>query len=79
MATEVRVATFPNETMARYWQGVLESEGVGSIIKPLGAGYATLGNMPFLVAHGLYVLPEHEERASEVLKGAEGGERPEQT
>lgn len=70
MPDEVRVATFPNEMMARYWAEVLEQEGIRSVVKPLMGGYGVFGHMSF-VAHGLYVLKKDEERALALLDEAE--------
>lgn len=63
---EVQVATFPNEMLARYWAGVLEQEGIHSVVKPLMGGYGILGQTPFMY-HGLYVLRGNEERALALL------------
>ena len=70
---EVRVATFPNEMLARYWAGVLEQEGIHSVVKPLMGGYGVLGQTPFM-HHGLYVLRENEERALALLDEAQDEE-----
>jgi len=66
MPDEVRVATFPNEMMARYWAEVLEQEGIRSVVKPLMGGYGVFGHLSF-VTHGLYVLTGDEERALALL------------
>lgn len=75
-SNEVRVGTFPNEMLARYWAGVLEEEGIHSVVKPLMGGYGVLGQTPFIY-HGLYVLRENEERALALLDEAQDEEGPE--
>lgn len=70
MPDEVRVATFPNEMMARYWADVLEQEGIRSVVKPQMGGYGVFGHMSY-VPHTLHVLKKDEERALALLDEAE--------
>ena len=69
MPDEVRVATFPNEMMARYWADVLEQEGIPGVVKPQMGGYGVFGHMSY-VPHALYVLKKDEERALALLDEA---------
>lgn len=62
----VRVTTAPNEPLARLTQQVLESEGVGVLLKPIGPGYGGWGNANNLM-HDVYVLEGDAERAREIL------------
>ena len=70
MPLEVKIATFPNEMMARYWAEVLKEEGIPSVIKPLYGGYGVFGHIS-LIPHGLYVLPADEERARQFIDKAD--------
>lgn len=66
MPREVKIATFPNEMMARYWADVLKEEDIPCMVKPLYGGYGVFGHMA-LMPHGLYVLPADEERARQFI------------
>lgn len=41
---EVAVATFGTQTEAEMWAGVLQSEGIPSVLVPLGVGAGGLGD-----------------------------------
>ncbi len=45
---------FENEMLARFWEGVLESEGILSMVQPRMGGYGMWGHDSF-IPHGLYV------------------------
>ena len=62
------LATLPNEMEARLLVDRLEEEGIRSMIKPRGAGYALAGPLSF-IPHSVYVLEEHLERARQIADG----------
>ena len=62
----VRITTAPNEPLARLTQQVLEGEGIGVLLKPIGPGYGGWGNANNLM-HDVYVLEGDAERAREIL------------
>ena len=70
---EERIEVFPNEMMARFWAGVLQEEGIPSVVKPQLGGYGMWGHDSFL-PHGLYVTMEMAAQARELI--AEGNEEP---
>ena len=45
---------FENEMLARFWAGVLEGEGIPSMVQPQMGGYGMWGHDSF-IPHGLYV------------------------
>ena len=45
---------FENEMLARFWAGVLEGEGIPSMVQPRMGGYGMWGHDSF-IPHGLYV------------------------
>jgi hypothetical protein len=62
----VLIATAPNETVGTLWKGILEDNGIRSLLK--GTSFMDTANY----AHGvfpfeLYVLASGAERAKEVL------------
>ena len=62
----VRLTTFPNEPLARLASGRLRQEGIGSMVRPLGAGpggWGTAATLP----HALYVQAADEMGARQVL------------
>ena len=61
----VHLATAPNEIEARLWKGILEDNGIQSMIKV--AESLNLYLSPLGLKHRLYVLEEDEEKAREVL------------
>ncbi|UCD10207.1 MAG: DUF2007 domain-containing protein [Dehalococcoidales bacterium] len=63
----VHVATAPNEIEARLWKGILEEEGILSMIKV--AESLNLYLSPLALEHRLYVLEEDEQKALEILDG----------
>jgi hypothetical protein len=71
----VRVADAPNPIIAASWQGLLDAEGIPSMIRvddPLGVAYHVSSFYPC----GLFVLARYAERAKQLLEGLsdEGGE-----
>ena len=62
----VRVTTARNEPLARLTQQVLEGEGIGVLLKPIGPGYGGWGNANNLM-HDVYVLEGDADRAREIL------------
>ena len=65
--TLVHVATAPNEIEARLWKGILEDNGIPSMIKV--AESLNLYLSPLALEHRLYVLEEDEQKAREILDG----------
>jgi len=63
----VHVATAPNEIEARLWKGILEDNGIQSMIKV--AESLNLYLSPLALKHRLYVLEEDEQKAREILDG----------
>lgn len=62
----VRVTTARNEPLARLTQQVLEGEGIGVLLKPIGPGYGGWGNANNLM-HDVYVLEGDADHAREIL------------
>ncbi len=65
---------FENEMLARFWAGVLESEGIPSMVQPQMGGYGMWGHDSF-IPHGLYVSRKQaaEARAIVASQRADGG------
>lgn len=63
---EALVHTYPNEMEARLLADRLQEEGIRSVIKPRGAGYALGYGAHSFVPHSLYVLERDLERARSV-------------
>jgi hypothetical protein len=62
----VLVATAPNEPLARMWAGILENEGIRSVVK--NGDLKAAGYGPSLLSTcEIHVLASHEERAREIL------------
>lgn len=75
---EALVRTYPNEMEARLLADRLQEEGIRSVIKPRGAGYALGYGAHSFTPHSLYVLEDDLERARSVAdnaspEGDEGG------
>ena len=67
---------FANEMLARFWAGLLESEGILSVVKPQLGGYGMWGHDSF-IPHGLYVRTGQAEEAKAILAGQrEAGQAP---
>ena len=72
---------FENEMLARFWAGVLESEGIPSMVQPRMGGYGMWGHDSF-IPHGLYVNGEQAKEAREIVAsqreagGSHEDERP---
>ena len=63
---EALVRTYPNEMEARLLADRLQEEGIRSVIKPRGAGYALGYGAHSFTPHSLYVLEPDLERARSV-------------
>ncbi|MBI2865844.1 MAG: hypothetical protein HYX99_00590 [Chloroflexi bacterium] len=59
---EIEIAAFNSEPLARMWAEALCREGVPSLVRSKGIGPAEWGSAAHQ-PHGLYVLPQEEERA----------------
>ena len=57
---------FENEMLARFWEGVLESEGIPSMVQPRMGGYGMWGHDSF-IPHGLYVSGERADEARAIV------------
>ena len=57
---------FENEMLARFWAGVLESEGILSMVQPQMGGYGMWGHDSF-IPHGLYVSGTQADEAREIV------------
>ena len=67
---EALVRTYPNEMEARLLADRLQEEGIRSVIKPRGAGYALGYGAHSFTPHSLYVLEPDLERARSVADNA---------
>ena len=63
----IHIATAPNEIEARLWKGILEDNGIQSMIKV--AESLNLYLSPLALKHRLYVLEEDEQKARDILEG----------
>jgi hypothetical protein len=62
----VMIAKAPNEPIAIMWQGILENEGIRSVIKPHDLKAAMY--VPSMIAPSkLYVLASQADQAKEIL------------
>jgi hypothetical protein len=62
----VCVATAPNEIVANMWKGILEENGINSMLKSVSfmeSAQYTRNVFPYQI----YVLPEEAEKAKEIL------------
>ncbi len=57
---------FENEMLARFMAGVLEGEGIPSMVQPQMGGYGMWGHDSF-IPHGLYVSSEQAEEARAIV------------
>ena len=64
---DVAIATYPSETEAIMWAGVLKSEGIPSMLVPTGAGVSALGQTIFRPFQ-IRVRAEDVTRARQVLE-----------
>jgi len=62
----VRIATAPNELVAKMWSGILEEHGIRSLLKG-GGLQAAMYASPLAVNWYVYVLESQAERALEIL------------
>ncbi|MDD5038689.1 MAG: DUF2007 domain-containing protein [Dehalococcoidales bacterium] len=62
----VLVATAPNEPIARMWAGILENEGIHSLIQHHGMRSAQYAS-PLFSQCKIYVLASQAEKAKEIL------------
>lgn len=67
---EALVGTYPNEMEARLLADRLQEEGIRSVIKPRGAGYALGYGAHAFSPHSLYVMERDLERARSVADNA---------
>lgn len=67
----VRLATAPNEPLARMWVELLEEAGIRAMLKPLGPGFGAWGSAATF-EHELYVLRSQLEAARELMEEVEG-------
>jgi hypothetical protein len=63
-----------NEPLALLTKQVLEGEGIGVLLKPIGPGYGGWGNANNLM-HDVYVLEGDEEQARDLLDTVNDGGR----
>lgn len=68
----VEVAVAPNEIMARLWSGWLEADGITTMVKATGPGFAYFTN--FANEHLIFVHQSDAERALEILREATLGD-----
>ena len=61
----ILLATYPNEMEARLLADRLRDEGIPSVVRPMGAGYALAGPMSFM-SHSVYVTEDYLPRARSV-------------
>ncbi len=62
----VYIATAPNEPLARMWAGILENEGIYSLVRGSDLGAAMY--VPSLLSHSeIHVLASQAEKAREIL------------
>lgn len=61
----VHLVTAPNEIEAQLWKGILEDNGIQSMIRVTES--TNLYFSPFMLKHKLYVLEEDEETARNIL------------
>ena len=62
----VYIATAPNEPLARMWAGILEDEGIDSLVKSIDLSAAWY--MPFNYSNNeIHVLASQAEKAREIL------------
>ena len=58
---------FGNEMLARFWAGVLEGEGIPSMVQPQMGGYGMWGHDSF-IPHGLYVSSARAAEARAIVE-----------
>lgn len=68
---EELVEVYPNEMLAQLWAGILDQEGIRSMVKPQYGGYGAWGRDVF-IPHALYVLGENIDRARAIIKEIDG-------
>ncbi len=62
----MHIATAPNEPLARMWAGILENEGIYSLVRGRDLGAAMY--VPSLLSHSeIHVLASQAEKAREIL------------
>ena len=62
----VHIATASSEPLAMFWKGILENEGIHSLIK--GRDPLPMGYLPSLLCYcEIYVLASHVEKAKEIV------------
>ena len=63
----VEFATYPNEMEAQMVAQLLQENGVGAFVQPLGFGYGGVGTFQF-IPHRVLVYEHNMERAREILQ-----------
>ena len=69
----VEFATYPNEMEAQMVVQLLQENGVGAYVQPLGFGYGGVGTIQF-IPHRVLVYEHNLQRAQEILDVGEQGE-----
>jgi hypothetical protein len=64
--TPVAVGVAPNEAIAGLWKSVLESEGIATLIRPMGPGFGAWGSVATF-EHEMLVRRVDAERAVQIL------------
>jgi hypothetical protein len=62
----VRVALAPNQAIAELWKSALESEGIVTMLRPLGPGFGAWGSVATF-EHEILVRERDAEQARDVL------------
>ena len=69
----VEFATYPNEMEAQMVVQLLQENGVGAYVQPLGFGYGGVGMIQF-IPHRVLVYEHNLQLAQEILGEGEQGE-----
>ena len=69
----VEFATYPNEMEAQMVVQLLQENGVGAYVQPLGFGYGGVGMIQF-IPHRVLVYERNLQLAQEILGEGEQGE-----
>ncbi len=65
-STPVAIATYPNEMEAQLAAQLLEENGIGAYVQPLGFGYGGIGVTQF-IPHRVLVFQHNLQRAEQIL------------
>lgn len=66
--TPVAIGLAPNEAIAGLWKSILESEGIPTLIRPMGPGFGAWGSVATF-EHEVLVRRADAEQAHEILSG----------